>query len=156
MLPFSPQELQKANSSKKGNQGASDKTSFESNTSSVPLFLQYPVPYTQDVPAPLLVSQSPSKLHFGNPYSSSDSKGRSPFQNTPFVKKKIHSFNLQSLLLLSWQMREMRSSQRTSCLGYPLWAHPPGTVMWCASNPPATPAGQKATKSQKRSKTTTM
>uniref|UniRef100_A0A3Q4ACH9 UBZ1-type domain-containing protein n=1 Tax=Mola mola TaxID=94237 RepID=A0A3Q4ACH9_MOLML len=54
--------------------GASDKTSFESNTSSVPLFLQYPVPYTQDVPAPLLVSQSPSKLHFGNPYSSSDSK----------------------------------------------------------------------------------
>ncbi|XP_073341049.1 tax1-binding protein 1 homolog B isoform X2 [Pagrus major] len=34
----------------------------------------YPVPYTQDAPTPLLVSQSPSKLHFGNPYSISDSK----------------------------------------------------------------------------------
>ena len=89
MLPFSPQELQKATSNKKGIQGASDKTSFESNTSSVPLFLQYPVPYTQDVQTPLLVSQSPSKLHFGNPYSSSDSRGQLPFQNTPFVKIKI-------------------------------------------------------------------
>uniref|UniRef100_UPI0037E77958 tax1-binding protein 1 homolog B isoform X4 n=1 Tax=Semicossyphus pulcher TaxID=241346 RepID=UPI0037E77958 len=35
---------------------------------------KYPVPYTQDAPTPLLVSQSPSKLHFGNPYSISDSK----------------------------------------------------------------------------------
>ncbi|GLD63578.1 tax1-binding protein 1 homolog B-like protein [Lates japonicus] len=34
----------------------------------------YPVPYTQDAPTPLLVSQSPSKLQFGNPYSISDSK----------------------------------------------------------------------------------
>lgn len=41
----------------------------------MPLFLQYPVPYTQDTPTPLLVSQSPSKLHFGNPYSILDSKG---------------------------------------------------------------------------------
>ncbi|XP_051263718.1 tax1-binding protein 1 homolog B isoform X2 [Dicentrarchus labrax] len=65
-------ELQK--DSRKGDQGGSEKTSLESNQSSVPLFLQYPVPYTQDAPTPLLVSQSPSKLHFGNPYSSSDSK----------------------------------------------------------------------------------
>lgn len=46
----------------------------------MPLFLQHPVPYTQDAPTPLLVSQSPSKLRFGNPYSVSDSKGWSPFQ----------------------------------------------------------------------------
>uniref|UniRef100_A0A3P8V521 Tax1 (human T-cell leukemia virus type I) binding protein 1b n=1 Tax=Cynoglossus semilaevis TaxID=244447 RepID=A0A3P8V521_CYNSE len=44
----------------------------ESNQSSVPLFLQYPVPYMQDTPTPLLVSQSPSKLQFGNPYSMSE------------------------------------------------------------------------------------
>ncbi|XP_044063415.1 tax1-binding protein 1 homolog B isoform X6 [Siniperca chuatsi] len=66
-------ELQKGSSSK-GEQGASEKNSLESSQSSVPLFLQYPVPYTQDAPTPLLVSQSPSKLHFGNPYSISDSK----------------------------------------------------------------------------------
>ncbi|XP_041799017.1 tax1-binding protein 1 homolog B [Chelmon rostratus] len=68
------EEFQKASSSRKGDQGASEKTSLESNQSSVPLFLQYPVPYTQDAPTPLLVSQSPTKLHFGNPYSISDSK----------------------------------------------------------------------------------
>lgn len=68
-------ELQKgSSSSRKGDQGASEKTSLESIQSSVPLFLQYPVPYTQDAPTPLLVSQSPSKLQFGNPYSMSDSK----------------------------------------------------------------------------------
>lgn len=67
-------ELQKSSSSRKGDQGTSEKTSLESIQSSVPLFLQYPVPYTQDAPTPLLVSQSPSKLHFGNPYSISDSK----------------------------------------------------------------------------------
>lgn len=66
-------ELQKG-SSKKGDQGSGEKTSLENLQSSVPLFLQYPVPYTQDGPTPLLVSQSPSKLHFGNPYSISDSK----------------------------------------------------------------------------------
>ncbi|XP_056236566.1 tax1-binding protein 1 homolog B isoform X1 [Seriola aureovittata] len=68
-------ELQKgSSSSRKGDQGGSEKTSLESIQSSVPLFLQYPVPYTQDAPTPLLVSQSPSKLQFGNPYSISDSK----------------------------------------------------------------------------------
>ncbi|GAA6227130.1 tax1-binding protein 1 homolog B-like [Lates japonicus] len=68
-------ELQKgSSSSRKGDQGASEKTSLESIQSTVPLFLQYPVPYTQDAPTPLLVSQSPSKLQFGNPYSISDSK----------------------------------------------------------------------------------
>ncbi|XP_034408812.1 tax1-binding protein 1 homolog B isoform X2 [Cyclopterus lumpus] len=63
-----------SSSSRKGDQGGSEKTSLESIQSSVPLFLQYPVPYTQDAPTPLLVSQSPSKLHFGNPYAISDSK----------------------------------------------------------------------------------
>ncbi|KAK2910333.1 tax1-binding protein 1 homolog B isoform X1 [Channa argus] len=67
-------ELQKGSNSKKGDQGAGEKTSLESSQSSVPLFLQYPVPYTQDAPTPLLVSQSPTKLQFGNPYSISDSK----------------------------------------------------------------------------------
>nr|XP_057941572.1 tax1-binding protein 1 homolog B isoform X2 [Doryrhamphus excisus] len=66
------EELQK--NTKKGEQGASGKTSLENVQSSVPLFLQYPVPYAQDAPTPLLVSQSPSKLHFGNPYTISDSK----------------------------------------------------------------------------------
>ncbi|KAM3614687.1 uncharacterized protein V6R79_018001 [Siganus canaliculatus] len=61
-------------SSKKRDQGTGEKTSLESSQSSVPLFLQYPVPYTQDAPTPLLVSQSPSKLQFGNPYSTSDSQ----------------------------------------------------------------------------------
>ncbi|XP_037309056.2 tax1-binding protein 1 homolog B isoform X4 [Pungitius pungitius] len=73
-------ELQKGDSSSsssgsnKGDQGGSEKTSLENIQSIVPLFLQYPVPYTQDAPTPLLVSQSPSKLHFGNPYSITDSK----------------------------------------------------------------------------------
>ncbi|CAG6015610.1 tax1-binding protein 1 homolog B [Menidia menidia] len=66
-------EIQKL-SSRKGEQGASEKTSLENLQSSVPLFLQYPVPYTQDAPTPLLVSQSPSKLQFGNPYSISNTK----------------------------------------------------------------------------------
>uniref|UniRef100_A0A8C8A076 Tax1 (human T-cell leukemia virus type I) binding protein 1b n=1 Tax=Oryzias sinensis TaxID=183150 RepID=A0A8C8A076_9TELE len=51
-----------------------EKEKLEMLQTSVPLFLQYPVPYTQDTPTPLLVSQSPSKLHFGNPYSILDSK----------------------------------------------------------------------------------
>ncbi|KAL6109103.1 tax1bp1 [Pungitius sinensis] len=63
-----------SSSSNKGDQGGSEKTSLENIQSIVPLFLQYPVPYTQDAPTPLLVSQSPSKLHFGNPYSITDSK----------------------------------------------------------------------------------
>ncbi|XP_028281378.1 tax1-binding protein 1 homolog B isoform X2 [Parambassis ranga] len=67
------EELQKGNS-KKGDQGGSEKTSLENLQSSVPLFLQYPVPYAQDAPTPLLVSQSPSKLQFGNPYTITDSK----------------------------------------------------------------------------------
>ncbi|XP_022050191.1 tax1-binding protein 1 homolog B isoform X2 [Acanthochromis polyacanthus] len=68
-------ERQKSSSSgRKGDQGPSEKSSLENLQSSVPLFLQYPVPYAQDAPTPLLVSQSPSKLHFGNPYSISDSK----------------------------------------------------------------------------------
>uniref|UniRef100_A0A1A8FTK9 Tax1 (Human T-cell leukemia virus type I) binding protein 1b n=1 Tax=Nothobranchius korthausae TaxID=1143690 RepID=A0A1A8FTK9_9TELE len=66
-------ELQRS-SSGKGDQGANERASLEDLQPVVPLILQYPVPYTQDTPTPLLVSQSPSKLHFGNPYSISDSK----------------------------------------------------------------------------------
>ncbi|XP_061919020.1 tax1-binding protein 1 homolog B isoform X2 [Entelurus aequoreus] len=58
----------------KGEHGASGKSSPEKVQSSVPLFLQYHYPYTLDAPTPLLVSQSPSKLHFGNPYSIPESK----------------------------------------------------------------------------------
>ncbi|XP_075883442.1 tax1-binding protein 1 homolog B isoform X1 [Nelusetta ayraudi] len=60
-------EVQKAgSSSRKPEQGGSG----ESTNPSGPLLLQYPVPYAQDTPTPLLVSQSPSKLQFGNPYHS--------------------------------------------------------------------------------------
>uniref|UniRef100_A0AAZ3PZG5 UBZ1-type domain-containing protein n=1 Tax=Oncorhynchus tshawytscha TaxID=74940 RepID=A0AAZ3PZG5_ONCTS len=38
------------------------------------VFLQYPLPYPQDAPTPLLVPQSPTQLHFGNPYSTSDTR----------------------------------------------------------------------------------
>ncbi|XP_072317225.1 tax1-binding protein 1 homolog B isoform X4 [Eucyclogobius newberryi] len=64
----------KSSSSKKADQAANEKPNLENVQSGVPLFLQYPVPYAQDAPTPLLVSQSPSKLHFGNPYSISDPK----------------------------------------------------------------------------------
>ncbi|XP_072317222.1 tax1-binding protein 1 homolog B isoform X1 [Eucyclogobius newberryi] len=67
-------EGDKSSSSKKADQAANEKPNLENVQSGVPLFLQYPVPYAQDAPTPLLVSQSPSKLHFGNPYSISDPK----------------------------------------------------------------------------------
>ncbi|KAJ8004788.1 hypothetical protein DPEC_G00139950 [Dallia pectoralis] len=38
------------------------------------VFLQYPDPYSQDTPSPLLVAQSPTRLHFGNPYSTTDTR----------------------------------------------------------------------------------
>lgn len=38
------------------------------------VFLQYPMPYAQDDPSPLLVPQRPTDLMFGNPYSSTDSR----------------------------------------------------------------------------------
>ncbi|XP_056330859.1 tax1-binding protein 1 homolog B isoform X3 [Danio aesculapii] len=38
------------------------------------VFLQYPMPYAQDDPSPLLVPQRPTDLLFGNPYSSTDSR----------------------------------------------------------------------------------
>lgn len=85
MMPFPSQELHKVNGGRKGDQGGSQKTSLERNQSSVPLFLQYPVPYVQDAPTPLLVAQSPSKLQFGNPYSISDPKGQSLFLKNPTI-----------------------------------------------------------------------
>lgn len=155
----SPQEIQKAGSSRKGEQGAAEKPSSESNNSSVPLFLQYPVPYTQDAPTPLLVSQSPSKLQFGNPYSMSDSKGRFPPQKVTPTFCSLFSGSHCRIQMMVWilsvQTMAMRSSQMISCSSYPLWARPLGTVMLCVSNPPATTVGQKATRSQRRSKTTT-
>lgn len=92
MCKLCSQDLQKSSSSRKGDQAAGEKSSLESIQSSVPLFLQYPVPYTQDAPTPLLVSQSPTKLHFGNPYSISDSKGW--FISTKLLKKssEIHIY----------------------------------------------------------------
>ncbi|KAG7242118.1 hypothetical protein INR49_024164 [Caranx melampygus] len=61
-------ELQKgSSSSRKGDQGGSEKTSLES-------IQPIPSPIHPGRPHPLLVSQSPSKLQFGNPYSISDSK----------------------------------------------------------------------------------
>lgn len=67
-------EGDKSNSGRKGEQAAGEKANPESSQSGVPLLAQYPAPYGQDAPTPLLVSQSPSKLHFGNPYSIADSK----------------------------------------------------------------------------------
>ncbi|XP_056618261.1 tax1-binding protein 1 homolog B isoform X2 [Triplophysa dalaica] len=46
----------------------------EDNLDVQSVFLQYPLPYPQDDPSPLLVSQRPSDLMFGNPYSSTDSR----------------------------------------------------------------------------------
>uniref|UniRef100_A0AAV2MDG2 UBZ1-type domain-containing protein n=1 Tax=Knipowitschia caucasica TaxID=637954 RepID=A0AAV2MDG2_KNICA len=65
-------EGDKSSSSKRPDQVAGDKCNVENVQSGMPLFLQFPVPYVQDAPTPLLVSQSPSKLQFGNPYSISD------------------------------------------------------------------------------------
>ncbi|XP_034466085.1 tax1-binding protein 1 homolog B [Hippoglossus hippoglossus] len=79
-------ELQKGSCSRKGDQGVSEKTSLESIQSSVPLFLQYPVPYTQDAPTPLLVSQSPSKLQFGNPYSASKDEADEEFSDDQLLR----------------------------------------------------------------------
>ncbi|KAL0172634.1 hypothetical protein M9458_032945, partial [Cirrhinus mrigala] len=36
--------------------------------------VDYPMPYPQDDPSPLLVPQRPTDLMFGNPYSSTDSR----------------------------------------------------------------------------------
>ncbi|XP_016336300.1 tax1-binding protein 1 homolog B isoform X7 [Sinocyclocheilus anshuiensis] len=46
----------------------------EGNVDVQSVFLQYPMPYPQDDPSPLLVPQRPTDLMFGNPYSSTDSR----------------------------------------------------------------------------------
>lgn len=97
MMSFPLQELQKVSGGRKGDQGGSQKTSLESNQPSVPLFLQYPVPYTQDTPTPLLVAQSPSKLQFGNPYSVSDPKGQSYSRKTSaYIRSTILTASSQN------------------------------------------------------------
>lgn len=119
-FPLLRQELQKG-SSRKGDQGTSEKTSLENLQSSVPLFLQYPVPYAQDTPTPLLVSQSPSKLHFGNPYSISDSKGLFSFQKSSLNIAEMSDFLFTVAVSLKILLQMMRmSSQMTSHLGCPL------------------------------------
>lgn len=69
MFPVSHQELQRS-VSREEEQG---KKSGNLDVQSV--FLQYPMPYPQDDPSPLLVPQRPTDLMFGNPYSSTDSRG---------------------------------------------------------------------------------
>lgn len=118
-IPLLRQELQ--GSSRKGDQGTSEKTSLENLQSSVPLFLQYPVPYAQDTPTPLLVSQSPSKLHFGNPYSISDSKGSFSFEKSSLNIGDMIDFLFTVAVSLKILLQMMRmSSQMTSHLGCPL------------------------------------
>lgn len=63
-------ELQ--NGSPRKNEREEDEISLESVQS---MFLQYPLPYSQDTPTPLLVPQSPTQLQFGNPYSSDTRDG---------------------------------------------------------------------------------
>uniref|UniRef100_A0A8C1QTJ0 Tax1 (human T-cell leukemia virus type I) binding protein 1b n=1 Tax=Cyprinus carpio TaxID=7962 RepID=A0A8C1QTJ0_CYPCA len=46
----------------------------DGNVDAQSVFLQYPMPYPQDDPSPLLVPQRPTDLMFGNPYSSTDSR----------------------------------------------------------------------------------
>ncbi|XP_077577868.1 tax1-binding protein 1 homolog B isoform X2 [Stigmatopora nigra] len=60
-------EVKKSN--KKPEQVAGGKSSTE-NFRLPPFNPQYYMPYVQDTPNPLLVSQSPPKLQFGNPYAS--------------------------------------------------------------------------------------
>ncbi|XP_016411768.1 tax1-binding protein 1 homolog B isoform X2 [Sinocyclocheilus rhinocerous] len=47
---------------------------IDGNVDAQSVFLQYPMPYPQDDPSPLLVPQRPTDLMFGNPYSSTDSR----------------------------------------------------------------------------------
>ena len=59
----------------KGSSRQGDQGKAESIEASTPVFLQYPIPYTLDAPTPMLVAQSSTELHFGNPYSTSDPQG---------------------------------------------------------------------------------
>uniref|UniRef100_A0A8C5B3I7 Tax1 (human T-cell leukemia virus type I) binding protein 1b n=1 Tax=Gadus morhua TaxID=8049 RepID=A0A8C5B3I7_GADMO len=61
----------------KGSSRKGDQREAESIEASTPVFLQYPIPYTLDAPTPMLVAQSSTELHFGNPYSTSDPQGES-------------------------------------------------------------------------------
>ncbi|XP_034144599.1 tax1-binding protein 1 homolog B isoform X5 [Esox lucius] len=66
-------DLQKsAGGGRKSEAVASEEMSLDESIQSV--FLQYPLPYAQDAPSPLLVPQSPTQLHFGNPYSTTDTR----------------------------------------------------------------------------------
>ena len=68
----------------KGSSRKGDQREAESIEASTPVFLQYPIPYTLDAPTPMLVAQSSTELHFGNPYSTSDPQGQYP--PNPFSK----------------------------------------------------------------------
>ncbi|CAL8247072.1 unnamed protein product [Lota lota] len=68
-----------------GRKGEQEET--ESIESSTPVFLQYPIPYTLDAPTPMLVAQSSTELHFGNPYSTSDPQaGESDFSDEQLLR----------------------------------------------------------------------
>ncbi|KAK6327059.1 hypothetical protein J4Q44_G00027040 [Coregonus suidteri] len=66
------QDLQKSGGGGGGGRKTEAVVSEEMSIQSV--FLQYPLPYPQDAPTPLLVPQTPTQLHFGNPYSTSDAR----------------------------------------------------------------------------------
>ncbi|KAM9782871.1 tax1-binding protein 1 homolog B [Neosynchiropus ocellatus] len=73
--------------------------SVQSNPS---FFLQYPVPYTQDTPTPLLVCQSPSKLQFGNPYSAGESRAEDDEDEDGISDEQMLRLPPVSLLPHSW------------------------------------------------------
>lgn len=69
VFPVSLQELQRSVSREEEHGKKDGSLDVQS------VFLQYPMPYPLDDPSPLLVPQRPTDLMFGNPYSSTDSRG---------------------------------------------------------------------------------
>ncbi|XP_052364299.1 tax1-binding protein 1 homolog A-like [Oncorhynchus keta] len=90
------------------------------------VFLQYPLPYPQDAPTPLLVPRAPHSCTLGTP----------PPPQTQETERT-------------------GSSLMTCCPAFLLWAPPPGIVTWSASSQHATSAGPTAWRTQRSSRTTT-
>ncbi|KAK1795258.1 hypothetical protein P4O66_010437 [Electrophorus voltai] len=55
-----------------------------------PVFLQYPLPYPQDTPSPLLVGQRPTDLMFGNPYLS-ETRGQYAIPHVSLPARSVNS-----------------------------------------------------------------
>lgn len=87
---MSHQELQRSVSREEEHENKDGSVDVQS------VFLQYPMPYPQDDPSPLLVPHRPTDLMFGNPYSSTDSRGIYA-ANSPFISV-VHS-NILYLIL---------------------------------------------------------